>query len=157
MEKVAGKDDPDALQAMQAFLDAFSPVLAEAHKFLVRNQECAGFMTQGCARKAAGCTVRIGLTTAVTCMHRAVGVLGRVLLPCILLTGLSPACALLMSCRTSGGWMTLPRCKSCAVALSNGRSVRTACRHAATEQAPVAEADAALYRRVHELDFRIVG
>jgi hypothetical protein len=43
MEKVAGKDDPDALKAMQAFIDAFSPVLAEAHKFLVSHQECAGF------------------------------------------------------------------------------------------------------------------
>jgi hypothetical protein len=46
MEKVAGKDDPDALNAMQAFIDAFSPVLAEAHKFLVSNQECAGFMAK---------------------------------------------------------------------------------------------------------------
>lgn len=35
MEKVAGKDDPDAVKDMQAFIDAFSPVLAEAHKFLV--------------------------------------------------------------------------------------------------------------------------
>lgn len=35
MEKVAGKDDPEAVKDMQAFIDAFSPVLAEAHKFLV--------------------------------------------------------------------------------------------------------------------------
>jgi hypothetical protein len=35
MEKVAGTDDPDAVKDMQAFIDAFSPVLAEAHKFLV--------------------------------------------------------------------------------------------------------------------------
>lgn len=34
MEKVAGKDDPEAVKDMQAFIDAFSPVLAEAHKFL---------------------------------------------------------------------------------------------------------------------------
>lgn len=35
MEKVAGTDDPNAVKDMQAFIDAFSPVLAEAHKFLV--------------------------------------------------------------------------------------------------------------------------
>lgn len=35
MEKVAGTDDPGAVKDMQAFIDAFSPVLAEAHKFLV--------------------------------------------------------------------------------------------------------------------------
>lgn len=34
MEKVAGSDDPHALQDMKAFIDAFSPILAEAHKFL---------------------------------------------------------------------------------------------------------------------------
>jgi len=38
MEKVAGSDDPHALQDMKAFIDAFSPILAEAHKFLVGAQ-----------------------------------------------------------------------------------------------------------------------
>jgi hypothetical protein len=35
IEKVAGTDDPNAQKDMQAFIDAFSPVLAEAHKLLV--------------------------------------------------------------------------------------------------------------------------
>lgn len=38
MEKVAGSDDPNALKDMQSFIDAFSPILAEAHKFLVGAQ-----------------------------------------------------------------------------------------------------------------------
>jgi hypothetical protein len=35
MEKVAGSTDPDAVSAMQSFIDQFSPVLAEVHRFLV--------------------------------------------------------------------------------------------------------------------------
>eukprot|EP00775_Hariotina_reticulata_P013032 gene13032-13161_t len=34
MEKVAGADDPEALQQMQKFIDEFSPLLAEVHTFL---------------------------------------------------------------------------------------------------------------------------
>lgn len=35
MEKVAGKDDPDAEQQMRSFIDNFSPLLADVHTFLV--------------------------------------------------------------------------------------------------------------------------
>lgn len=35
MEKVAGADDPEAVQQMQKFIDEFSPLLAEVHTFLV--------------------------------------------------------------------------------------------------------------------------
>jgi hypothetical protein len=43
LEKVAGKDDPEALAAMRSFIDDFSPLLAEVHTFLVRCWWCAGF------------------------------------------------------------------------------------------------------------------
>jgi hypothetical protein len=36
LEKVAGKDDPEALAAMRSFIEDFSPLLAEVHTFLVR-------------------------------------------------------------------------------------------------------------------------
>lgn len=52
MEKVAGTDDPDALKDMQAFIDNFSPVLAEAHKFLVGSHVTSGM--HGGAVSAAG-------------------------------------------------------------------------------------------------------
>lgn len=35
MEQVAGANDPDAVTAMQSFIDSFSPILTEVHKFLV--------------------------------------------------------------------------------------------------------------------------
>lgn len=38
MEKVAGTNDPEALQQMRSFIDNFSPLLAEVHKFLVSTQ-----------------------------------------------------------------------------------------------------------------------
>jgi hypothetical protein len=49
IEKVAGTDDPNAQKDMQAFIDAFSPVLAEAHKLLV-----GGCMLGTCTRAECG-------------------------------------------------------------------------------------------------------
>lgn len=35
MEKVAGTNDPVALQQMRSFIDNFSPLLAQVHQILV--------------------------------------------------------------------------------------------------------------------------
>jgi hypothetical protein len=46
LEKVAGKDDPEALADMRSFIEDFSPLLAEVHAFLVGGAQGSADGTQ---------------------------------------------------------------------------------------------------------------